>query len=145
MSWDMGARQSPGTAGSWRCCHSRRNNRSCRRRVPPAGQAVAEHEATGRRVRRSDSLVKRRDHGKTAAVPSAAWSQSIVLRSEGKTSVHGEEKMSHIIMFTARSCWFFTINFNFILFFYSLFYIAAIFKHIVNQNELATTWLFFLY
>lgn len=86
----MRAGESPGTAGSCRCCRSRWNNtepgRSCRRRLPPAGQTVAQHEASGppagRRTRRtSDSLhrrAKRRDHSETRPCLSAVWRKSIV-------------------------------------------------------------------
>lgn len=65
--------ESPGTAGSCRCCRSRWNNtapgRSCHRRLPPAGPTVAQHAASGPpagpRMRRSDPLAKRREREST--------------------------------------------------------------------------------
>lgn len=56
--------ESPGIAGSCRCCHSRRSStgpdRSCNRRFPPAGPMVPQHEPgyqpAGWRMKPSDSL-----------------------------------------------------------------------------------------
>lgn len=114
VSRDKRTRESPGTAGSCRCCRSRWNNmepdRSCRRRRPPADcQTVVQHVASGpladpRRRRRNDYLAKKRQHSKAEWEVCLRCGAEALGHSAGETRAHRAKKTSNIVMSTVSRC-----------------------------------------